>query len=128
MSHPELAKKCAEVATEEAKKANQNGTFGVGGLIIANNGNILKIIENRVIEGKKVNDPTAHVERQLVDWYFEQKATTELPSPKNTTIIKSKMAVVTMSKMRDKTLKSCAAASARSTWTEVCRSTLLWRA
>lgn len=63
--------KWAEIAVREAEKARRNGTFGVGGLLMDNNsGKIAKVIRNRVIQNCSVHDPTAHVERQLVDWYY----------------------------------------------------------
>jgi hypothetical protein len=68
------AGKYAEIAVKEAESAKSDGTFGVGGLLIGgDNGKIYKVIRNAVIRGNSVRDPTAHVERQLVDWYFSKK-------------------------------------------------------
>lgn len=65
------AEECAEIAVREAEKARSSGTFGVGGLLIDNNRRkIVKVIRNRVIQNCSVRDPTAHVEKQLVDWYY----------------------------------------------------------
>jgi cytosine deaminase len=81
------AEKCAEIAVREAEKAKSSGTFGVGGLLIDNNtGAIIKVIRNRVIENLSVCDPTAHVERQLVDWYYSKK---NLPPASRMTIVTS---------------------------------------
>lgn len=81
------AEKCAKIAVREAEKAQSSGTFGVGGLLINNNtGAIIKVIRNRVIENHSVRDPTAHVERQLVDWYYSKK---NLPPASRMTIVTS---------------------------------------
>lgn len=86
--------KYAEIAVREAENAKSAGTFGVGGLLIGNDGKIYKIIRNTVIQGNSVHDPTAHVERQLVDWYFSKKREKKtknllLPPANKTTIITS---------------------------------------
>ncbi len=68
-----LAEKCARIAAIEAEKAAARGTFGVGGLLIENRtGKVLKRAANKVITERKdaAIDPTAHVEKQLVDWYY----------------------------------------------------------
>ncbi|MEW6603647.1 MAG: hypothetical protein AB1351_03025 [Thermoproteota archaeon] len=81
------AEKCAGIAVREAEKAKSSGTFGVGDLLIDNNsGAIIKVIRNRVIENCSVRDPTAHVERQLVDWYYSKK---NLPPASSMTIVTS---------------------------------------
>lgn len=81
------AEKCAEIAVREAEKAKSSGTFGVGGLLIDNNsGAMIKVIRNGVIENCSVRDPTAHVERQLVDWYYSKK---NLPPASRMTIVTS---------------------------------------
>lgn len=67
------AEKYAEIAVKEAERARDMGTFGVGGLLAGNDGTIYKTIGNRVIRDGSVHDPSAHVERQLVDWYFSNK-------------------------------------------------------
>lgn len=69
-----LAEKCARIATSEAEKAAARGTFGVGGLLIDNRtGKVLKRASNKVIVEMTDIDPTAHVEKQLVDWYHYQR-------------------------------------------------------
>jgi tRNA(Arg) A34 adenosine deaminase TadA len=85
---PTTAEKCAEIAVIEAEKAKSSGTFGVGGLLIENDSRaIVKVIRNRVIRNNSVHDPTAHVERELVDWYYSSKK--KLPAESKMTIITS---------------------------------------
>ena len=75
-------------AIQYAKKAAQNGTFAVGGVLIDNSGNLLMPMRNKVIENGAVVDPTAHVERQLIDWYYDQKSKRKkMPDPNELTII-----------------------------------------
>jgi tRNA(Arg) A34 adenosine deaminase TadA len=81
------AEKYAEIAVKEAERARDMGTFGVGGLLAGNDGAIYKTIRNRVIREGSVHDPTAHVERQLVDWYFSNKDS--LPPVNKMTIVTS---------------------------------------
>lgn len=80
------AGRLAEIAVREAEKSKRNGTFGVGGLLVDDRGAIVKVIGNSVIKNGPVHDPTAHVERQLVDWYYSSK---NLPAPGRMTIITS---------------------------------------
>jgi len=80
------AEKYAGVAVKRAERSGDAGTFGVGGLLIGNDGIIYKTIGNRVIRNNSVSDSTAHVEKQLVDWYFSNK---NLPPANNMTIITS---------------------------------------
>lgn len=53
-----------------AREAAARGTFGVGGVLADDEGRVLARAWNAVVAGGCVRDPTAHVERQLVDWYF----------------------------------------------------------
>jgi tRNA(Arg) A34 adenosine deaminase TadA len=53
-----------------AEDALSHGSFGVGGALIGRNGTVWAGIANAVIWQGSVLDPTAHVERQLVDWFF----------------------------------------------------------
>ncbi len=56
-------------------------------MLIDKQGNVLVEMENKVIPDA---DPTAHVERQIVDWYFEElKQGADLPSPSELTILSS---------------------------------------
>jgi tRNA(Arg) A34 adenosine deaminase TadA len=87
---PASAGKYAEIAVREAESAKSAGSFGVGRFLVGDNGKIYKVIRNAVIRGNSVHDPTAHVERQLVDWYFsKKKKTNSLPPADKTTIITS---------------------------------------
>lgn len=63
-----------KIAVGQAVSAFNHGTFAVGGLLMHKGGAILKTIRNDVVRDGHVYDPTAHVERQLVDWYHEQKS------------------------------------------------------
>ncbi len=57
---------------------------------IGNDGFIYMKLPNRVLVHGKLNDPTAHGERQLIDWYYEQKANGKnLPKPEELTIVTS---------------------------------------
>ncbi len=73
----------------QAQEASGSGTFGVGGLLMDMEGNILCEMHNQVIKGTRVNDPTAHGERQIVDWYFENKEKCGLPEPEQCVLITS---------------------------------------
>jgi len=68
-------------ALKQAREASDSGTFGVGGILMDLEGNVICEMHNRVIEGNRVNDPTAHGERQIVDWYLEHKEKNHLPEP-----------------------------------------------
>lgn len=94
-NEPVILKNAEEAATraaELAANASVNGTFGVGGLLVnSKTGAVLAVALNHVMQNGKVVDPTAHVERQLVDWYFEQtiKERRDLPTPGELTIVSS---------------------------------------
>lgn len=78
------------VAASEAISAKTQGTFGVGAAMLDAHGGVLKALHNNVIRDGMVFDPTAHGERQLIDWYFEEKARgAELPEPHELTIVTS---------------------------------------
>ncbi|HKU48894.1 MAG TPA: nucleoside deaminase [Nitrososphaera sp.] len=79
----------AEIAVVKAEKSRENGTFGVGGLLIDDNGSIVKVAGNGVIRENSVFDPTAHVECQLVDWYYSNRRAKQLAPPDKMTIITS---------------------------------------
>lgn len=95
------AEEAAALALAMAEEANRQGTFGVGGLIIDNaTGRVIKTMHNRVLQplgaglGKLSNtpytsDPTAHGERQLVYWYYENRAALNLPEPSALTVVTS---------------------------------------
>lgn len=82
------ADRLAQIAVQQAEAAFEFGTFGVGGVLIDKNGNVLTTMQNRVIVENYVHDYTAHVERQIVEWYFTQlKQGAKLPPPAELTII-----------------------------------------
>ena len=70
--------------------AKTQGTFGVGGAMLDQFGTVLKSLHNNVIRQGLVFDPTAHGERQLIDWYHSERAKgTPLPEPQDITIVTS---------------------------------------
>jgi cytosine deaminase len=78
------------IAASEAIAAKTQGTFGVGGLMLDARGTVLKSLHNNVIKHGLIYDPTAHGERQLIDWYFAERAKGhELPPPEEITIVTS---------------------------------------
>ncbi len=74
-------------AMKQAQQASDSGTFGVGGILMDLDGNIICEMHNQVIKGNRTNDPTAHGERQIVDWYLENKDKDNLPEPENCILI-----------------------------------------
>jgi len=78
------------IAAAEAIAAKTQGTFGVGGLMLDQHGNVLQSLHNNVIKQGLIFDPTAHGERQLIDWYYAERAKgRELPEPQDITIVTS---------------------------------------
>lgn len=78
------------VAAAEAIAAKTQGTFGVGGLMLDQHGNVLQSLHNNVIKDGLIYDPTAHGERQLIDWYYAERAKGRaLPEPQDITIVTS---------------------------------------
>ena len=78
------------LAAAQAIAAKSQGAFGVGGVLLDQHGNVLKALQNNVVRNGLIFDPTAHGERQLVDWYFaEREAGRELPAPEDVTIVTS---------------------------------------
>jgi tRNA(Arg) A34 adenosine deaminase TadA len=51
-----------------AEEAAMQGSFGVGGFLLDQAGNVIVEALNAVVRDGHVVDPTAHVERQLIDW------------------------------------------------------------
>jgi tRNA(Arg) A34 adenosine deaminase TadA len=78
-----------------AIEASQQGTFAVGGVLIDNaSGRVVEERHNNVLmpypgsaTGFLLHDPTAHGERQLVDWYFANRE--GLPPPEALTVVTS---------------------------------------
>ncbi len=78
------------IAASEAIAAKTQGTFGVGGLLLDAAGNVLKSLQNNVMRDGLIFDPTAHGERQLIDWYFAERAKgRKLPPPEDITVVTS---------------------------------------
>jgi tRNA(Arg) A34 adenosine deaminase TadA len=67
------AEEAADRIVVLASQAKAQGTFGVGGLLIDRTGHIIAEATNAVVSGDQVLDPTAHVERQLVDWHYHAR-------------------------------------------------------
>lgn len=83
----ESLERAVRVATEAAIEAGQMGSFAVGGLLVGPQREILAVSRNRVIEEGCVADPTAHGERQLVDYYYAHQD--RLPPAEQCTIFSS---------------------------------------
>jgi tRNA(Arg) A34 adenosine deaminase TadA len=90
------AEGAVRIAAEEALRASLANTFAVGGALIDNlSGEVYCALHNNVLKTSSSNDrgkymlsdPTAHGERQLVDWYFEHRAALKLPDPVRLTIV-----------------------------------------
>lgn len=78
------------LAATYAIAAKAQGTFGVGALLLDQFGNVLKALQNNVVRDGLIFDPTAHGERQLIDWYFsERESGRVLPIPEDVTIVTS---------------------------------------
>ena len=78
------------IAAAEAIAAKTQGTFGVGGLMLDQHGNVLQSLHNNVVKQGLIFDPTAHGERQLIDWYYAERAKgRDLPPPRDITIVTS---------------------------------------
>jgi cytosine deaminase len=76
---------CLASAYNQAYEAYKKNSYGVGGVMVnAQNGSIIRQMQNTVITDNRLLDPTCHGERQLVDWYYTQ---TNLPPPKDIIII-----------------------------------------
>jgi cytosine deaminase len=63
---PDLYALAAQLAGEAADR----GTFAVGGVLADERGRVIARARNAVVAGGRLRDPTAHVERQLIDWFF----------------------------------------------------------
>jgi tRNA(Arg) A34 adenosine deaminase TadA len=78
------------IAAKEAIAGKTQGTFAVGGVLLDQYGNVLKSLQNNVVRNGLIFDPTAHGERQLIDWYFSERAKgRKLPAPADVTIVTS---------------------------------------
>ncbi|HYO71209.1 MAG TPA: nucleoside deaminase [Archangium sp.] len=89
------ADQAASQVLDMAMRAANQGTFAVGGLIVNNKtGEVIYKMHNNVMmklsNGHPFTwDPTAHGERQLVDWYYENRQALNLPPPSELTVITS---------------------------------------
>lgn len=79
----------------KAIEASEQRTFAVGGILLHNDtGEVVKELHNNVFVRLKnqmpfIKDPTAHGERQLVSWYYNNKKRLNLPEPEKMTIVTS---------------------------------------
>lgn len=74
-------------AVSQAILADKQETFGVGGILIDIAGNVIHEMHNNVVMDRLVKDPTAHGERQLIDWYYENRYLKKLPEPHNMILV-----------------------------------------
>lgn len=90
------AQQAVSIAAQESVAAAQQKTFAVGGaifnnatheLIIAMHNNVLMPYPFSQKTYFLPHDPTAHGERQLVDWYYAHAAELKLPPPSQLTIV-----------------------------------------
>jgi tRNA(Arg) A34 adenosine deaminase TadA len=88
------AEEAVRIAAGEAIEATLQNTFAVGGILVDNRrGTVICALHNNVLEsfeGSKLfllHDPTAHGERQIVDWYFKNRKRLSLPDPAGLTVI-----------------------------------------
>lgn len=78
------------LAAEQVIQAFDQGTFSVGGVLLDNIGKLTHALHNNVVKKGTTFDPTAHGERQMIDWYFEQISHgVQLPPPGEMTIVTS---------------------------------------
>jgi len=78
------------LAAGQVLQAFDQGTFSVGGALLDNMENLTHALHNNVVKNGTTFDPTAHGERQMIDWYFEQISQgVQLPSPAEMTIVTS---------------------------------------
>ncbi len=83
------AKEAAEAVVSLAREAARAGTFGVGGLLMDRAGRVLAYATNAVVLQGVVRDPTAHAERQLIDWLFDAQRRGLAIAPRDLIIISS---------------------------------------
>jgi tRNA(Arg) A34 adenosine deaminase TadA len=88
------AEEAVGIAAEKSIEASLQSTFAVGGAIIDNKSRkVICALHNNVLEPYEkrkfflLHDPTAHGERQLVDWYFKHRSRHKLPPPQEMTIV-----------------------------------------
>ena len=88
------AEKAVLIAAGKSIEASLQNTFAVGGVLVDNRGGtVICALHNNVLEPFEntklflLHDPTAHGERQLVDWYFKNRKRLNLPDPRELTVI-----------------------------------------
>lgn len=80
----------AMIVTTHSAIAGSLGSYGVGAALVGPNGELYATSKNHVVKDGEIADPTAHGERQLVDWYFAQRAKgEELPAAEKMTVVSS---------------------------------------
>ena len=73
-----------------SREAFKLHTFGVGGVLLDDEGRVHYCQHNNVLADECINDPTAHGERQIISWYLEQRKNGySLPPPNQMTIVTS---------------------------------------
>jgi cytosine deaminase len=96
MSTVNSAQEAVDTVADQAILAAIQQTFAVGGAIVDNaTGEVIAAMHNNVLmpfPGSTTtyflpHDPTAHGERQLVDWYYENAAALNLPPPNQLTVV-----------------------------------------
>lgn len=90
------AQEAVELTAKESIQASIAHTFAVGGIILNNStGEVIHSAHNNVLRTCQNRsfflpyDPTAHGERQLVDWYYANKAEKNLPPTHELTVVTS---------------------------------------
>ncbi|MGD0568284.1 MAG: hypothetical protein ABSA78_07750 [Candidatus Sulfotelmatobacter sp.] len=88
------AEQAVQIAAGKSIEASLQNTFAVGGILLENrSGTVFCALHNNVLEAFEnsklflLHDPTAHGERQIVDWYFKNRKRLDLPDPKQLTVI-----------------------------------------
>ena len=88
------AEQAVQIAAGKSIEASLQNTFAVGGVLVDNrSGTVVCALHNNVLEAFEnrklflLHDPTAHGERQLVDWYFKNRKRLNLPDPRELTVI-----------------------------------------
>ena len=88
------AEQAVRIAAGKSIEASLQNTFAVGGVLVDNRrGTVLCALHNNVLESYEnsklflLHDPTAHGERQIVDWYFKNRKRLRLPDPRELTVV-----------------------------------------
>lgn len=77
-----------QAALKLARKAANTGTFGVGAVLVDENGRVIAADRNRMWSTPTHSNATAHAEMGVMRSYYEQRAAGEtLPPPEKCTII-----------------------------------------